>query len=215
MYKAVIWDLDGTLLNTLGDLAAATNYALEKYGYPPISNADVRQRIGNGLGRLIALSVPEGADNPHYDDLIALFKEYYPAHCTELTEPYEGIVEIVEKLHDQGVMNAIVSNKIDSAVQLISRHYFHDLMDVNIGERAGVRRKPDPESLLNALKELNVDAKDAIYIGDSDVDIITAKNASMDHIAVSYGYRDREVLQALDPMYLVDNTAQLKEILCR
>lgn len=215
MYKAVIWDLDGTLLNTLGDLAAATNYALRKHGYPEISLADVRQRIGNGLGRLIALSIPQGADNPDYDDLIALFKEYYPAHCTELTEPYEGIVELVEELHDHGVMNAIVSNKIDSAVQLISRHYFHDLMDVNIGERAGVRRKPDPESLLNALKELHIDAKDAIYIGDSDVDIITAKNASMDHIAVSYGYRDREVLQALDPMHLVDNTAQLKEILCR
>ena len=216
MFKAVLWDLDGTLLYTLEDLQDACNYALVKNGYRPISRAETRQRIGNGIGRLFALSVPDGADNEKLPQIRKDFSEYYLPHCTDKTVPYEGIVELVRELKEKGVKNAIVTNKIHSAVAMISNRYFGDMMDVGLGERENVRRKPDPQSVFEALALLNVRPQEACYIGDSDVDVKTARNAGMTAIAVSWGYRDRDVLEACQPDFIADDADQLREyLLCR
>jgi phosphoglycolate phosphatase len=216
MFKAVIWDLDGTLLYTLEDLADASNFALQKHGYQPISLTQTRARIGNGIGNLIALSIPGGHDNPDLPLIRRDFSEYYLKHCLDKTVPYPGIPELVRELKEKGIKNAIVSNKIDSAVHLIDEHYFPSLMDAAIGEQDNVKRKPDPKSVYNALKVLGVDCSEAVYIGDSDVDVATAKNAPMTSIAVSWGYRDRELLENCRPDFLADSIEELKEyLLCR
>ena len=216
MFKAVIWDLDGTLLYTLEDLADASNFALQKHGYQPISLTQTRARIGNGIGNLIALSIPGGHDNPDLPLIRRDFSEYYLKHCLDKTVPYPGIPELVRELKEKGIKNAIVSNKIDSAVHLIDEHYFPSLMDAAIGEQDNVKRKPDPQSVYNALKVLGVDCSEAVYIGDSDVDVATAKNAPMTSVAVSWGYRDRELLENCRPDFLADSIEELKEyLLCR
>ncbi|MBQ6655629.1 MAG: HAD family hydrolase [Erysipelotrichaceae bacterium] len=216
MFKAVIWDLDGTLLYTLEDLQDASNHALIKNGYQPINREQTRQRIGNGIGRLFALSVPAGADNEKLPQIRRDFSEYYLPHCMDKTVPYEGIVELVRQLKESGVKNAIVTNKIHSAVGRISEHYFGNMMDVGLGERENVKRKPDPQSVLEALQLLNVRPEDAVYVGDSEVDVATARNAGVTSVAVSWGYRDREVLEACQPDFIADNAEELRRfLLCR
>ena len=216
MFKAVIWDLDGTLLYTLEDLANAVNYALEKNGYQPITLPQTRARIGNGIGRLFALSVDGGQDNPDLPAIRKDFSDYYLPHCLDKTVPYPGIPELVRELKEKGVKNAIVSNKIDSAVHIIDEHYFPGLMDAAIGEQENVRRKPDPQSVYNALELLGVSCQDAVYIGDSDVDVLTARNSPMASVAVSWGYRDRDLLESCEPDFLADSAEELRGyLLCR
>ena len=191
----VIFDLDGTLLDTLQDLADAVNYALRKEGMPERTIDEVRQFVGNGVRLLMIRAVPGGESNPLFEETFAQFKEYYGEHCNDNTKPYEGMIELLETLKSKGYSVAIVSNKIDFAVKELSVLYFKGIVPVAIGEKEGVRRKPAPDTVREALKELGRTAEEAVYVGDSDVDIETAKNAGMPCVSVLWGFRDREFLE--------------------
>lgn len=191
----VIFDLDGTLLDTLQDLADAANYALRKEGMPERTIDEVRRFVGNGVRLLMIRAVPGGESNPLFEETFAQFKEYYGEHCNDNTKPYEGMIELLETLKSKGYSVAIVSNKIDFAVKELSALYFKGIVPVAIGEKEGVRRKPAPDTVREALKELGRTAEESVYVGDSDVDIETAKNAGMPCISVLWGFRDREFLE--------------------
>lgn len=191
----VIFDLDGTLLDTLKDLADAVNYALRKEGMPERTIDEVRRFVGNGVRLLMIRAVPGGESNPLFEETFAQFKEYYGEHCNDNTKPYEGMIELLETLKSKGYSVAIVSNKIDFAVKELSALYFKGIVPVAIGEKEGVRRKPAPDTVREALKELGRTAEESVYVGDSDVDIETAKNADMPCISVLWGFRDREFLE--------------------
>ena len=191
----VIFDLDGTLLDTLQDLADAVNYALRKEGMPERTIDEVRQFVGNGVRLLMIRAVPGGESNPLFEETFAQFKEYYGEHCNDNTKPYEGMIELLETLKSKGYSVAIVSNKIDSAVKELSTLYFKGIVPFAIGEKEGVRRKPAPDTVREALKELGRTAEESVYVGDSDVDIETAKNAGMPCVSVLWGFRDREFLE--------------------
>ena len=195
-YSTYIFDLDGTLLDTLGDLAASVNYALRTHGMPEHSLDDVRRFVGNGVRKLMERAVPDGADNPHFDETFATFRQHYMAHSLDTTRPYEGIPEALEALKARGCHLAVVSNKMMAATQELCRHFFPDTIEVAIGEdeAAGIRRKPAPDTVFAALKALGVGKENAVYVGDSDVDIQTACNAGLPCISVLWGFRDRDFL---------------------
>lgn len=194
--NAIIFDLDGTLLNTLDDLADSVNFVLEKHGFPLHSADKVRQMVGNGIALLIERAIPEGRSNPLFDTCLAEFQTYYKAHMQEKTAPYPGITELLLALREQGYHIAVVSNKFDAAVKALCRDYFGDLIDVAIGETATIARKPAPDTVFAAMRQLNVSPESCIYVGDSDVDIETAKNAGIPCISVTWGFRDEEFLRA-------------------
>ena len=192
--EAVIFDLDGTLLDTLEDLKDSVNAALTEYGLPERSLEEVRFFVGNGIRRLIARSVPEGEEHPEFEKIFAFFKEHYRQNCVNKTVPYEGIMELIGELSGRGVKMAIVSNKFDVGVKALNEKFFKEYIEVAIGEIPGGKRKPDPESVNMALQLLGVDKEHALYVGDSDVDIATAKNAEMRCVSVSWGFRDETFL---------------------
>ena len=202
MYKVYIFDLDGTLLNTLADLAASTNYALRKHGMPEHSIDDVRRFVGNGVRKLMERAVPDGADNPLFDEAFATFRQHYMEHSLDTTRPYDGIPETLAALKARGCRLAVVSNKMMAATQELCRHFFPDTIEVAIGEDEahGIRKKPAPDTVFEALKTLGVsrvgasDGLSAVYVGDSDVDIQTAANAGLPCISVLWGFRDRDFL---------------------
>ncbi len=193
-YKAIIFDLDGTLLNTLDDLAASTNHALREMGYPERTLLEVRTFVGNGVAKLIERAVPAGTALEKAEETLAVFKKHYATHCEEKTAPYEGVISLLDKLLENGKILAVVSNKLDSAVAVLCKQYFGDRMTVTVGDRDGIRKKPYPDSVNEVLARLGISKEEAIYIGDSDVDIETAKNAEMDCISVTWGFRDRDIL---------------------
>ncbi len=190
----VIFDLDGTLLDTLQDLANAVNAALRQQGMPERSIEEVRQFVGNGVRLLMKRAVPGGEENPKFEETFSLFKKYYGEHCNDNTKPYDGVKELLTTLKQEGYAIAIVSNKIDFAVKELNELYFKDLVTVAIGEKEGIRRKPAPDTVVEALKELGKTKEEAIYVGDSDVDIETAKNSGMPCVSVLWGFRDKEFL---------------------
>ena len=194
-YKTVIFDLDGTLLDTLEDLTDAVNYALEAYKMPLRTIEEVRNFVGNGVRKLMLQAVPDGEKNPSFEEIFSLFKEYYGEHCNDKTGPYKGILELMEELRKQGYVMGIVSNKIDSAVKELNSMYFADYIQVAIGEKEGVQRKPAPDTVFAALQELGMEKETAIYIGDSEVDLATARNAGIPCISVLWGFREREFLE--------------------
>ena len=211
--EAVIFDLDGTLLNTLNDLADAVNWALEKYGQPKRTLEEVRAFVGNGLRNLMLQAVPGGEENPIFESLFEFFRDYYKAHCNVKTAPYDGIMELLNELKGRGVKMAIVSNKIDSGVKELNEIHFSDFVEVAIGEREGIGRKPSPDSVNEALRILNVDKEHAVYVGDSDVDIQTAKNAEIRCISVSWGFRDESFLMEHGAGIMIDRPLELLEYL--
>lgn len=194
-YETVIFDLDGTLLNTLEDLADAVNYALRKMGMPERTLEEVRTFVGNGVRRLMELSVPEGSNNPAFEETFAKFREYYGVHCNDKTKPYEGVLELIRELKKAGYALAIVSNKLDSAVKELSEIYFEGIVKVAIGEKEGVAKKPAPDTVYAALRELNMPKETAVYVGDSEVDVMTAKNSGLPCISVLWGFRDEAFLR--------------------
>lgn len=195
-YKTYIFDLDGTLLDTLGDLAASVNYALRTHGMPEHSVDDVRRFVGNGVRLLMERAVPDGAQNPRFDEAFATFRDYYMQHSLDTTQPYAGIPETLAALRTQGCRIAVVSNKMMAATQELCRHFFPDTVEVAIGEHEaeGICKKPAPDTVYAALRELGVGKEGAVYVGDSDVDIQTAHNAGLPCISVLWGFRDRDFL---------------------
>ena len=195
MYNTVIFDLDGTLLDTLQDLADSANYALRAMGFPERSLSEVRSFVGNGVRRLMALCVPDGEDNPRFEECFAVFNEHYDAHCRDNTKPYDGIMKLLSDLTKKEYKLAIVSNKPDAPVKVLTREWFGNYISVAIGEKATVRKKPAPDTVLKALDELWSEKWEAVYVGDSEVDIATAKNAGVDCISVTWGFRDEAWLK--------------------
>lgn len=196
MKKVVIFDLDGTLLNTLDDLADSTNYALSRFGYPTRTIDEVRQFVGNGVAKLIERAIPEGKNNPNFEKCLAIFKENYAQNMYNKTAPYNGIIEMLSNLKSKGIKIAVVSNKFDLAVKELCKKYFEGFIDFAAGENEaqGIKKKPAPDTVISVLNEFNFAPEDAVYVGDSDVDIMTAKNSKMPCISVTWGFRDEKFL---------------------
>ena len=191
-YKAVVFDLDGTLLDTLTDLWNSVNAACREAGCAPRTRLQVRRALGNGLENLLHKSLPETMDLARFQRVFQDFRTYYLAHCNEETRPYRGIPELLEALEKLGVKTAIVSNKAHPAVLALRDRYFPKTMQVAIGESREVRRKPAPDTVFRALEELGIPREEAVYVGDSEVDKMTADNAGMDCFLVTWGFRDRD-----------------------
>lgn len=213
-YEAVLFDLDGTLLDTLIDLTNSVNYALEKMGYPKREKEEVRRFLGNGIKRLMELSCPEDIEEEAFERTFNLFKEHYDKHSQDNTKPYDGVLELMRKLSVQGVKLAIVSNKVDSAVAKLHERFFSEYVDVAIGDRPGLNRKPEPDSCLLAMKELGVSKENTVYIGDSEVDIATAANAGLDCITVLWGFRDRDFLEEKGAANIVSAPDEIYKEVC-
>ncbi len=211
-YTTIIFDLDGTLLNTLEDLTNSVNHALSQMGYPERTLNEVRFMVGNGVRTLMERAVPASICTEDFETCFMLFKEYYDAHCNDNTRPYAGILELLYALKERGYRLAIVSNKIDHAVKALQKLYFQDVT-VAIGEKDGLRRKPEPDMVHAALRELQVSTGEAVYIGDSDVDIQTAANSGLDCICVSWGFRDTAFLQAHGATTIIDHPEELLSLL--
>ena len=195
-YQTYIFDLDGTLLDTLGDLAASVNYALREHGMPEHSIDDVRRFVGNGVRLLMERAIPNGTANPDFEATFATFRQHYMQHSLDTTKPYEGIPEVLQELKARGCHLAVVSNKMMAATQELIRHFFSDTISVAIGENetAGIHKKPAPDTIFEALHQLGVGQEDAVYVGDSDVDIQTAANSGLPCISVLWGFRDKDFL---------------------
>lgn len=213
MKHAVIFDLDGTLLNTLGDLRAATNHALEVRGLPPHSMEEIRQFIGNGIRLLICRAMPEETPEAEIDAALDDFKAYYAAHIHDRTVPYDGIPQLLTALKKRGIQVAVLSNKIDSASQQLIEYFFPGKTDVVFGEHVGVPRKPDPTSCRMVMQQLGVQPEQVLYVGDSGTDMQTAKNAGLYAVGVTWGFRSKEVLLKYGADVLVHRPEQILQIL--
>lgn len=212
-YDTVIFDLDGTLLNTLDDLAGSVNFAMESCGFPVRTLDEIRCFVGNGINILIRRAVPEGTQEEDIDKAFELFKQHYGNNCVVNTRPYDGIMDLLERLSEVGIKMAIVSNKVDFAVKELNNRFFKDYISVAVGECENVRRKPAPDSVNKALEQLGSVREKSLYVGDSDVDIATAENSGMDCISVSWGFRDRKYLKEKGASVIVDAPEKLAEYL--
>ena len=208
-YAAVVFDLDGTLLDTLEDLAGSVNFALEKHAGMTRSVGQIRSFIGNGVRMLMTRSLPGGQENPAFESAFADFREHYREHCRDKTQPYPQIMDLVKELSARGSKLAIVSNKADPEVKKLSREFFGGLICSSVGEREGVARKPAPDTLFETLKEMGVARQDAVYVGDSEVDVQTARNAGVDFIGVTWGFRSAEQLRQAGAQTLVSSPMEL------
>ena len=193
-YKLAIFDLDGTLLDTLIDLMNSTNFALREMGFPQRSLSEIRKFVGNGVRKLIERAVPNNTDKKDIEKTLSIFKTHYAEHCEENTKPYEGVIELLDLLISQNIVIAVVSNKIDSAVSVLCKQYFGNRIEISIGDKENSKKKPAPDAVFEVLSALKIQKTDAIYIGDSEVDIETAKNAEIDCISVTWGFRDKDIL---------------------
>lgn len=212
-YNTVIFDLDGTLLDTLEDLTGSVNAALRKNHLPERTTEEIRGFVGNGILKLIERSVPGGRANALFDQVYQDFRGDYALHCHDRTKPYPGILQLLKELRRESYHLAIVSNKADFAVKKLKEIYFAGLIDVAIGERENVRKKPAPDTVITALHELGVTGERAVYVGDSDVDIETAENAGMDEIAVTWGFRSKEFLSRHGACVYAADAKELKLLL--
>jgi HAD hydrolase, family IA, variant 1 len=208
-FETYVFDLDGTLLETLKDLAASTNYALRTHNMPEHSIEDVRMFVGNGVKKLMERAIPNGIENPQFEDVYATFRQHYLEHNLDTTKPYEGIPELLAELKARGKKLAIVSNKFYAATQELARHFFPDTIEVAIGERENIKKKPAPDTVIEALRQLGASKETAVYIGDSDVDIMTAKNCDMPCVSVLWGFRDKEFLMEHGATFFVEKPCQL------
>lgn len=211
-YKAVIFDMDGTILNTLEDLKNATNYSLRQFGMPERSLEEVRMFVGNGIRKLVERAVPAGTSEEKIAQVFDVSLEYYEIHSADNTSPYPGILELVEKLKKSGIKTAVSTNKADVPAQELGREYFNGIFDLIVGQQDGLKVKPAPDSVNKILSILDIQKKDAIYIGDSDVDVQTAKNSGLDFIGVSWGFRGREFLEKNGAKNIVDNANEILDL---
>ena len=203
--------MDGTLLNTLEDLMYSTNYALLQFNYPIHTIEEIRFFVGNGVQKLIERAIPDGLNNPNYKKCLEIFKKHYKENMYNHTFVYDGILELLKKLKEQNIKTAVVSNKFDLAVKELSNKYFGNLIDIAIGEneQMGIKKKPAPDTVFQVLNLMNLKPEDAFYVGDSDVDILTAKNSNMPCISVTWGFRDREFLIKNNATIIVDKPSEI------
>ena len=209
-YRAVLYDMDGTVLDTLEDMADSVNESLSRFGLPPVTLDKVRRSVGNGARKLIFRVVPEGTDPALTERVLAFYKPWYDAHCNEKTRPYAGVPELMARLRDRGIAQAIISNKPDPAVQELARAFFPGLLETAVGESAAVRTKPNPDAILAAVKQMGVPLEQCVYVGDSEVDVEAARNAGLDCISVSWGFRSVEQLLAAGAARIVSDPAGLE-----
>ena len=212
VYNTVIFDLDGTLLDTLMDLKDSLNYVLVKNGFPARTAREVRSFLGHGVKVLLTSSLPEGTAAADMERCLREFKERYAQHLQDKTRPYDGVLPLLKALADMGVRTAIVSNKFDRAVKMLGREYFDGLVESAVGESETVRRKPSPDGVLTAIGELSGKPETTLYVGDSEVDVMTAKNAGVACVGVTWGFRDREVLEEAGADYMIDRPEELLAI---
>ena len=211
--NTVIFDMDGTVLDTLEDLADAVNYVLVRFGMPARPTEDYRQFFGSGIRHALRCAVPPECPEDVIDAMIPVFREYYNQHCYDKTRPYSGIPELMEELKRRGYKMAIVSNKIDSAVKELNSRFFSDYVSAAIGERPGIRRKPAADTVVACLAELNAATEEAVCIGDSEVDLQTAGNAGLPCIAVLWGFRDKAFLAANGASLFAETPKEIVSIL--
>ena len=212
-YDTVIFDLDGTLLNTLEDLADAVNFVMRANRYPERTIEDVRHFVGNGIRRLMEQAVPKHVIGEEFERVFEEFKNYYTEHCQIKTCAYEGIMSLLSCLYEKRYAMAIVSNKNHAAVCELNDIYFKEYINVAIGQKDGIRKKPAPDTVIQALKELGKDKEKAIYVGDSEVDFATAKNSGMDCALVTWGFRTVEELAEFSPTAFIDKPEELLGVL--
>lgn len=212
-YEAVMFDLDGTLLNTLEDLTDSVNVALASVGCAARSIEEVRHFVGNGVRRLMERALPGGADDPRFPAAFAAFGRDYAVHCNRKTRAYPGIPELLRALRAAGVRTAVVSNKTESAVRRLCGVYFDGLVEIAVGDVAGRARKPAPDAVLAALDALSLPAARAVYVGDSEVDVETARRAGLPCISVLWGFRDADCLRAAGASQMVRDAEQLRKCL--
>ena len=210
-YDTYIFDLDGTLLDTLDDLTAAVNYALRQHGMPEHTREEVRHMVGNGVRLLMMRAVPDGEKDPRFDDAFRTFREYYMEHSLDTTRPYDGIPELLQTLRRQGKRVAVVSNKFYAATRELCQHFFADSVEVAIGEHEaeGIRKKPAPDTVNEAFRQLGVGRDNAVYVGDSDVDLQTAANSGLPCISVLWGFRDQTFLEAHGATTFASNPGEI------
>ncbi len=212
-YEAVVFDLDGTLLNTLDDLCDSVNYALEKKGYPKRSLDEVRSFVGNGVEKLMMRSVPENTSKEEALSALEIFKNHYKDNSKNKTRPYDGIMELLAELKDKEFKMAIVSNKFNDAVKELNKEFFGEYIEFAYGECETIRKKPNPDAVFKALEDLKVEKNQAVYVGDSDVDIMTAENSGLDCISVSWGFRSRQELEMSGAVSIIDEPMDLMDII--
>ena len=212
-YDGVIFDLDGTLLNTLEDLMDSVNYGLKAYHMPERSLEEIRCFVGNGVERLIELAVPEGTGDLEREKVFAQFKAHYKIHCNDKTGLYPGVEELLARLKEEGFAMAIVSNKLQEGVDALNEQYFDRYVETAIGAREGIRKKPAPDTVMEALRILDLPKERVVYVGDSEVDIATAQNVGMDCITVAWGFRTRKEQEKAGAKVFVERPEEIVELL--
>ena len=214
MYETIVFDLDGTLLDTLDDLTDSVNAALEKYNLPKRTKNEVRAFVGNGIAKLVERAAGE-ENKLLWQDVLTEFKKHYAAHCADKTAPYEGILSLLRALKSRGVKTAVLSNKADFAVKSLAETYFEGLLQAAVGENegAGIRKKPAPDALFSVMEQLSAKKETTVYVGDSEVDIQTAKNAGVDCICVTWGFRERKFLETQGGRIFVDTPEDILNFL--
>lgn len=211
-YNTYVFDMDGTILNTIDDLTVSTNLTMEELGYPVHTVDEVKWFVGNGIRKLVERAVPEGTSEDDISKAFDVFMKHYSKHCKDKTGPYNGIIELLKELKKAGKKLAVVSNKADEPVKILAEEIFPGMFDIAIGEKAGVNKKPARDMVDIALKELGADRESAVYIGDTNVDFETAKNSELDCILVTWGFRDAEFLSKYDAQYMVDSPQEILSI---
>lgn len=213
MYKATIFDLDGTLLNALGDIEEACNYALVQNNLPVVETEKYKALLGRGRRKLIESLIPnENKNEETINEILSKFNSYYETHMMNKTIPYEGIIELLDELNKNNIVTAIVSNKPHEFTKVIANHYFGNKIKIVFGQRAGFDIKPNPDTLLEVINILNLAKNECIFIGDTEIDLMTAKNANIKSIGVLWGYRSLQKLESEGADYIVSTTDELKDI---
>lgn len=212
-YDTIIFDLDGTLLDTIEDLADSVNFALASEGFSKHTLSEIQSFVGNGSAKLIERAVPDGTSEEIKEKTLACFKRYYADNCENKTKPYEGIYDLLDRLTEKGFKIAVVSNKIDSAVCALCKRYFGTRIQFCLGDREGIKRKPAPDAVFEVIKKLSSTCESSLYVGDSDVDIQTARNAGVDCVSVTWGFRDKNFLIKSGASLMIDKPLELLEIL--
>ena len=213
MYRAVLFDMDGTVLNTLGDLAAAMNYSLRHFNMPEREEQELKTFLGKGPAHFVRCSVAEGSSPELCRQVQDFYEEYYDSHCQIKTAPYPGILELMSRLKGRGVKLAVISNKQEPAVKLLAQRHFPGLLELAVGTGPSIPCKPDPSAVLSAMERMGVSAKESLYVGDMDVDLNTAKNAGIDCVGVAWGFMGREKLLNLGAARVADSAEELGDII--